>query len=148
MMDHLVHGVVEFRTGTDSGPKNGVTQRSAIIRWLGPYMDLIVKRHYHHPIIRAKLVDKSDRSILNLFQLETRRSTGVDYQRYGERFFRRRKVSDFLLRAIFPNTKIFFGQIGNVLAVAIHNGDWNADQRSINSHDIAGAHLFRAGVLG
>src|SRR6266853_2743698 len=109
-MDHLIHGVVEPRAGTDSGPQNGVAQRSAIIRWLGPDMDLIVKGHNHHPIIRAKLVDESDRSILNLFQLETRRSAGVDYQRYGERLFGRRKVSNFLLYAIFPDAKVFFGQ--------------------------------------
>src|SRR5258708_33944865 len=148
MVDDVVHGVVESRAGTDSGPQYGIAHSGAIIRWLGPHMDFVVKGNHYHPIIRTELVNEGDRSILNLFQLETRRSTGVDYQRYGERFFRRRKVSDFLLHAVFPNTKIFFGQIGNVLAVAIHNGDWNADQRSINSHDIAGAHLFRAGVPG
>ena len=35
----------------------------------------------------AKLIHERDRRVLNLLKLEPRRSTRVDHQRHGERFF-------------------------------------------------------------
>ena len=49
--------------------------------------DLIVERNNHHAIIGAKLIHERDRRVLNLLKLEPRRSTRVDHQRHGERFF-------------------------------------------------------------
>src|SRR6266403_6421930 len=119
-MDYLVHRVIKTGAGTYSGLQDGTSKHRPIVGRLGRDADLIVKRHHHHVIIGAKLVDERDRGILNLFQLETRRSAGVDYQGNREWFVSRRKVSNLLLNTILPNAKILFSQIGNVFAIAIH----------------------------
>ena len=148
LIDHLIHRVVKPSAVTGFGLPNCVAQQRPIVGWLGrQHADLVIERNDHHSIVGPQLVHKSDRRILNLFQLGFGRSAGVDQQGDREGLFRGSEISDLLLGPVFPNAKIFLAQVGNVLAVPVHHTDGNADQGRVNAHDVAFADLFRAGVL-
>src|ERR1051325_3696017 len=52
---------------------------------------------------------------------------------------------DFLFDSIFPNAELFFLQVGDVPAVAIHNAVRNRDERGVDFDDVARIDFFRAG---
>ena len=108
---------------------------------------MIVKGSHHHLIVSSQLIHKRDRRVLNLFHAKADRAAGIKHQRHGEGLLGRSKVSDLLFDTIFPNAKIFFAQIRNVLTVTIHYADRNADQRRIDAHHIAGADFFGTCIL-
>src|ERR1051325_10536283 len=80
LVHNHVDSVVQLGAVTGARTSNGVTKPVTIAGKLGKYVHLIVERHNHHAVVRAKLVGKSNCCVLNVLKPKTSRAAGVDHQ--------------------------------------------------------------------
>src|SRR6185369_12966375 len=109
--------VVEARAVVRLRTLNRAPQFCAIGGEFTEDLDAVVEGDHHYFIVRTKLIDETDRCVLNVFESKLSGRACVEHQDYRERFVDRLKESDFLFDSVFPNAKLFFLKIWHVAAI-------------------------------
>ena len=114
-----------------------------VVRGFGQEQHFIVEADNEHAILRAQLFGECDGGFFDLRKVKMGRSRSVQQQRYRKRLFCRLEIGDWLLDAIFEDTKIFAPKIGNETPLPIQHTHGHCDEGGVDPHHVSFADFFR-----
>src|SRR5690606_2718970 len=85
VIDREVYGLVQACTSRDLGLSYRSVDRLAVARWLTQEVYFFVERNDRHSVLRAQLIDKLDRGILDVVGFELGRVAHIEDQCYRKR---------------------------------------------------------------
>ena len=145
-VENKIDGIVEPRSPAGACPSDCLPKFEPITGKVA--LDTLPhgKRNDHHPIFTSQLIDKGNRRLLDIVEMETGAAGGIEHQDNAERNIDRMEGVDPLLDIILIKPKIAFLKVRNKPSLSVSDRDRNRHERGIDPDGSLVVKADRSGI--